>query len=879
MNLRQKKMLKSWLQILLAFAKREWFSVFMSSGLGVLVAQGIHLILRDHTFQDFLASLYKPKVLFDDPQYYVPYLAVILIATVLAIGPFIFGYISRGISSWWTGVSSGLVFLPFASALFFALIQESRLSHPIIFGCKVAGFWFVIGFALHLAAMIRRERTIREEECTVPMAVKSVAGSQIAESDDPIESWEQDALGRAALVDSLSVKILIGKAPVLTLSGPFGSGKTSTLNLLRQHLGNKTITVSFSTWLPGSEATLTSYLMTDIATECSKKYIVPGLRQSARRFTIALGQTVPVLSRYLKLLPAPTQKDDIDNLKFALQRLPKRVVVLLDEIDRMEKDELATLLKVIRGISTLPNLSFVCAGDRNVIIETVKDEVNDKSNEYFEKFYPVLIQVPEPDPAALKKAGADRLVAAFTSRDWFENDSETKAFRDQISDLWDERIAPFCRNLRAIGSLANDIGIAAAPLKREVDPIDLTFVELLRRFKPAVYDLVAKNSVTLTGGETLLRGGPYQTDDDKARSQAQLLADLKKAVSDETDLDQVKGVLCELFPEFLKTDRRLRPQRPRRKDPTEESDKRISEPGIFPAYFRYELPEAIFSSTELAFLEQRLEQANTQVAREKVFLDALESMERGSLKRDDFLRKLAGRAKFIAESSAKSLGLAAVKVSANYTYDMMPQFGEAGHVLKMIHAIAVRLLQTERVTFLQECILDSNDDTMAFNIFRILTNQEGNASLKVTAADLYKSFAARMRKRYGRNVDAANFDFSTSDTWALEYWGRDLSASGIASDPEDRKIQHEFWLRYIGTSRAHLAHAFRDFFMPVAAYSTDPAPLVENRISVQDLKRLYEELPEDASLTSRDQKSLDLLRRFLAGDFKDGISPTSGIWS
>jgi hypothetical protein len=209
----------------------------------------------------------------------------------------------------------------------------------------------------------------------------------------------------------------------------------------------------------------------------------------------------------------------------------------------------------------------------------------------------------------------------------------------------------------------------------------------------------------------------------------------------------------------------------------------------------------------------------------------------------------------------------------------MPQFGEAGQVLRMIHATARRLLQRERVTFLQECILNATDDTMAFNIFRILTNQKDDANLEVTASDLYESFVTRMRKHYGRDVDAVNFDFSTSDSWALEYWGRDLSANGIPSNPEDRKIQHEFWLRYIGTSRARMAYAFRDFFLPVAAYSRDPAPFVENRISIEDLKRLYKELPEDPSLTSRDQKSLDVLRRFLEGEFKDGMNPPSGIWN
>src|SRR6266478_1922998 len=93
--------------------------------------------------------------------------------------------------------------------------------------------------------------------------------------------------------------------------------------------------------------------------------------------------------------------------------------------------------------------------------------------------------------------------------------------------------------------------------------------------------------------------------------------------------------------------------------------------------------------------------------------------------------------------------------------------------------------------------------------------------------------------------------------------GSRFKAHGIPTDPEDRKIQNDSWLRYIGNSIARLAHAFRDFFLPIAAYSEDPALLVQNRISLDDLKRLYEELPPDSTLTDRDQKSLEILRRFL----------------
>jgi len=275
----------------------------------------------------------------------------------------------------------------------------------------------------------------------------------------------------------------------------------------------------------------------------------------------------------------------------------------------------------------------------------------------------------------------------------------------------------------------------------------------------------------------------------------------------------------------------------------------------------------------------RLRQTTEQAERDRFFAQTLDSMEKGSLKRDDFLHKFASAVEVLTPDSAKSLGEAAVKSAAKYSYDsVFPFVGEAGYILVMIGAIANRLSGTERVAFLQTCIQIATDDTMSFRILTALTNKQFPSHVNVAIVDLYGSFAMRMRKLYGRNVDAANFDLSTSDSWAFEYWGRDLRPSGIMTDPEDRKIQSEFWLRYIGQSRSRLARAFREFFLPMAAYSEDPSPFVSNRIDLANLRRLYEELPQDPTLTENDQKALNALRRLLDGDFKNGVNPTQDIW-
>jgi hypothetical protein len=401
---------------------------------------------------------------------------------------------------------------------------------------------------------------------------------------------------------------------------------------------------------------------------------------------------------------------------------------------------------------------------------------------------------------------------------------------------------------------------------------------MLKRFKPYAHRLIANNSFALTGGESLARGGSFHDEKDEEQARNKLIAELKQAIPNEDEFEQVRGVIEELFPVVSKTDRQWRRSRLRGKDLTAEgTDKRIREAGIFPAYFRYELPDAIFSSVEMASMLHRFEHAASQAVRETVFLDTLHSMGKGSLKRDDFLRKLAESAKSLHASVSKPLGEAAIRASAEYMYDMFPAFGEAGHVLRTVLFIAQKLSHSDRVAFLQKCILTASDDTMALRILTILTQQKDETKLDVSVSELYGSFTDRMRKRYGRSADAANIDLTTSDPWAFDFWGR-LNVDGITANPEDRHMQYDFWRRYIGKNRSRLAQAFRGFFLPVAVYEQNPDSVVENKIPVADLRKLYEELPQDPTLTEPDRKSLDTLRRFLDGEFRDGIGPMSNLY-
>src|SRR5258708_4308588 len=133
MNSSQKGILRSWRGLMWSFLKREWVAAFLATSVGALTAQSVHLIFWDASFQSFLAAKYKvePPLSFDNPAYYTPYLILGCVAAVAAIAALAWLYIWRGLKSWWAGVTSGLILLPFASTFLLCTLPASTLPSTV----------------------------------------------------------------------------------------------------------------------------------------------------------------------------------------------------------------------------------------------------------------------------------------------------------------------------------------------------------------------------------------------------------------------------------------------------------------------------------------------------------------------------------------------------------------------------------------------------------------------------------------------------------------------------------------------------------------------------------------------------------------------------
>src|ERR1035437_9972802 len=113
-----KKRLKWALGALWTFLKREWTSIFVSSGCGILAAGLLRLLLSDKPFAQFYKSQYSPvRSHFDGLPTYSPFIIGLVLAFAIAFSPSIVVSVGRGLRSWFMGVTSGLRLLSFVSSL------------------------------------------------------------------------------------------------------------------------------------------------------------------------------------------------------------------------------------------------------------------------------------------------------------------------------------------------------------------------------------------------------------------------------------------------------------------------------------------------------------------------------------------------------------------------------------------------------------------------------------------------------------------------------------------------------------------------------------------------------------------------------------------
>lgn len=246
-------------------------------------------------------------------------------------------------------------------------------------------------------------------------------------ADRPLDDPATDRLGYATFAKHLAGTILNSSPSdglVVAVHGDWGTGKTTALKFIVHYLElqeEPPIVMWFNPWwFAGQEDLIRRFFKELQATVASSSKL---LRDIARRDRLAAalnlfgsalsspitipsvplaGTAAKMTSEGVKALAAVLAPTDVVTAKARISSAFKeqvaRIVVIVDDIDRLMASEARQIFQLIKAVADFPNVTYLLAFDRKVAARAMADLHGSDGDEYLEKNCPGIVLPAAPRP-------------------------------------------------------------------------------------------------------------------------------------------------------------------------------------------------------------------------------------------------------------------------------------------------------------------------------------------------------------------------------------------------------------------------------------------------------------------------------------------------
>lgn len=342
-------------------------------------------------------------------------------------------------------------------------------------------------------------------------------------TDKAIENCDQDLLGRASFSRQLGKAIYEYKGNdslVIGLFGKWGTGKTSVINMALQEIAqlsienaDKPLVMKFAPWNYSDKDNLISLFFRNLKLKIDKEdntIIKQKVGKALSDYSSAFDaiSLVPVVGSGLaalfktiaqtegeKLARTPDLDQLRDGLEKALVETRQKIIVVIDDIDRLGNCQIRDIFQLVKQVADFPNIIYVLAMDREVVTRALEDVHGYDGNEYLEKIVQIPFMIPELSRTKLNNVFCGRL-------DKIIKDSSTEITWDQNywEQIFSNCIEPYLCTLRDVNRVINTFQFKFNLLCGETsfeDMIALTTIEVL---EPKLFKWISANKECVCGG-------------------------------------------------------------------------------------------------------------------------------------------------------------------------------------------------------------------------------------------------------------------------------------------------------------------------------------------------------------------------------------------
>lgn len=414
--------------------------------------------------------------------------------------------------------------------------------------------------------------------------------------DNPIEREKEDVFSLKGEAQKIAKEIRArnrAKTCSIAITAPWGGGKSSFLNLIREQINEDEFEIVY--FVPRdskSVQTIQEDFFSMIACVLAKYDSRCSHIMKDYMASLQLIDNRSIVERLLSFYRIWDKDSLKDSIKESFAALKKRVLVIIDDFDRLSKEEILEVLKLIDGNAAFTNLIFLTAYDKEQVNRVLGDTYQTPDACFVDKFFDVEFAIPFRPYIYIAKYIEETLCKQLCT-----SDGEWESIQQVITkraSIFEEYIP----TLRDAKRYINQVVLDFEPIRGEVFVSDFLLLQLVKYRYPELYKGIFKQKYLETGDEFSPFGNNI------------LYLKMDNDIEKENEVDKILPVLKLLFKKVDDNDKN--------------TYRRICERKSFYNYFANQIYSALRISEIKVLFEMEWTDAKMQIDKWAVSKDEIE---------------------------------------------------------------------------------------------------------------------------------------------------------------------------------------------------------------------------------------------------------------
>ena len=347
------------------------------------------------------------------------------------------------------------------------------------------GDTIIIAGLLHAALLLMK-----------PRGKENSSETQALLEDSPLRLGSEDKLGYNSYAENIAKKInetTVKKSFAIAINGKWGVGKTSFVQFIKNNLDSKkTIHITFNPWNSYNPAAIIKDFF-DTVREAINPYhsSLSGLMIKYADKIVAINENS--VTKSIRATFSLLENDDslnrlYDNINEALKKINQKLIIYIDDLDRLDKEEIMEVIRLVRNTANFHNTFFIVSYDRNYLLKALSQHNAFNTDQFLEKIFQMELTLPHFREDTLRATLLEKLKASFSP----EYHTELSEIIIGSSNIRAISLRGWIDTMRDITRLVNSVNVNITDLLGDVSLRDFIKIEILRLKYPSVYILLYK---------------------------------------------------------------------------------------------------------------------------------------------------------------------------------------------------------------------------------------------------------------------------------------------------------------------------------------------------------------------------------------------------